>query len=530
MSVEPLIVCQFEECKMIFEHPVTLPCGESLCLKHIERCIEKFKCSFCDEEHQIPQNGGFKMNKTINMLMNKFLKIDPFRKEIYAAFDKLVNLIDDYEKIDPESYIFDNLGEIINKVDLHREELIKEINDKYNEIIKRLKEKGLQCKLNALKLEKMNLEELTTDILPSMKQSLRIADLKQEELNELLEKMNEKIGAIQSETKKYKSDILMNEAIYFDQHEKSSSFGILSLNSDEKIFLSRNCGEKMLTYENLYSDFITSIQINEESNRLITASRHQMIMIMNLKTGQIYKIIEDHQEAIRSILIIPNNKFISGSVDCTIKIWSLNSYECLQTLENELSVYSLCLISENQIACGCGNGTINIWNLESLTKVKSFRAHLFHIKCLLLVDNSKLISCSADYIIKIWDIETFDCIRELEGHSGCVNYLESSSDGRLLFSCSRDRTVNIWQIETGELLKSIEFDKAVNCVKILNQDLIIVSLAYGHIQIYNINKMKIVKTIKNHLSSDIGPLHLLKNGNLISGSNDCEIIVSKLIE
>ena len=82
----------------------------------------------------------------------------------------------------------------------------------------------------------------------------------------------------------------------------------------------------------------------------------------------------------------------------------------------------------------------------------------------------------------------------------------------------------------GELLKSIDFEKAVNCVKILNEDLIIVSIAYGHIQIYNINKMKIVKTIKNHLSSDIGPLHLLKNGNLISGSNDCEIIVSKLIE
>ena len=28
--------------------------------------------------------------------------------------------------------------------------------------------------------------------------------------------------------------------------------------------------------------------------------------------------------------------------------------------------------------------------------------------------------------------------------------------------------LKIWQIETGELLKSIEFEKAVNCVKILN--------------------------------------------------------------
>ena len=43
------------------------------------------------------------------------------RKEIYAAFDNLNNLIEDCDKIDPEGYILDNVGDIINKVDLHRE-------------------------------------------------------------------------------------------------------------------------------------------------------------------------------------------------------------------------------------------------------------------------------------------------------------------------------------------------------------------------------------------------------------------------
>ena len=212
---------------MFFEHPVILPCGESLCQKHLEEVNQIFTCYFCNEEHQIREDG-YKINKTINMLMNIFLEIDPLRKEVYATFDKLNKLIGDYEKIDPESYIFDNLREVINKVDLHREELIKEINEKYDEIIKRLKEKEQMCKLNARKLEKMNLEELKTDTLPSLKQSLRIPDLRQDELNELLSKMNEKISEIQFDTKRYKSDILMNEAIYFDQHEKSSSFGKLS--------------------------------------------------------------------------------------------------------------------------------------------------------------------------------------------------------------------------------------------------------------------------------------------------------------
>ena len=117
-------------------------------------------------------------------VLSDFLELDPFRKEVHTAFDNLNDVIEDYEKIDPEGYIFDNVGEIINKVDLHREELIKEINEKsmkYDEIIKRLKDKEQACKLNATKSEKMNLDELKNDILPSLKQSLRIPDLKQEE-------------------------------------------------------------------------------------------------------------------------------------------------------------------------------------------------------------------------------------------------------------------------------------------------------------------------------------------------------------
>ena len=140
MNLEHLIVCQFEGCKMIFEHPVTLPCGYSLCKKHLIEYDEKFECSFCHDQHQIP-NNGFSTNKTIDLLLESFFEIDPLRKEIRTSFDKLNEIIYEYEKFDPEGYIFDNAGDIINKVDLHREELIKEINEKYDEMITRLKDK-----------------------------------------------------------------------------------------------------------------------------------------------------------------------------------------------------------------------------------------------------------------------------------------------------------------------------------------------------------------------------------------------------
>ncbi len=72
-----------------------------------------------------------------------------------------------------------------------------------------------------------------------------------------------------------------------------------------------------------------------------------------------------------------------------MKIWDLNSYKCLNTLENKSSVYSLCLISDHQIACVCFDGSIEIRDWRKLIKTNSFKTDNY-----LKVDKTKLISCS----------------------------------------------------------------------------------------------------------------------------------------
>ena len=103
---------------------------------------------------------------------------------------------------------------------------------------------------------------------------------------------------------------------------------------------------------------------------------------------------------------------------------------CLNTLQNESTVYSLCLISDNQIACGCENGSIEIWDINALEKVKSFKAHDDLIKYLFLVDKTKLISYSHDNKIKIWDSKSLEKLREIDSSS--IDYLEPTSDGFLI--------------------------------------------------------------------------------------------------
>ena len=234
MSLEAF-VCEYEGCNLIYENPVTLLCGSSLCQQHLEKFDDKFQCPFCFEEHQKPS-----ISKAITKMIDYNIQLDPMRKKVKESFENLDETIKNYEDIQSDNYIDSYFFEIRNKVDLHREELKKEIDDKSDEIIRTLKEKEEKCKASKLKLQKTNLDDLIRDTLPALRVKFRNPSADQNELNDLLSKMNQNIENIESYLREYQSDSLQNEIIEFEKYEKISLFGKLIIKSDELV-LSKSC-------------------------------------------------------------------------------------------------------------------------------------------------------------------------------------------------------------------------------------------------------------------------------------------------
>ncbi|MEE1323143.1 MAG: hypothetical protein UHE91_04910, partial [Bacteroidales bacterium] len=59
-------------------------------------------------------------------------------------------------------------------------------------------------------------------------------------------------------------------------------------------------------------------------------------------------------------------------------------------------------------------------------------------------DGTKIISGSADKTVKIWDANTGECLKTLEGHSKYVYSVAFSPDGKHIVSGSYDDTIKIW--------------------------------------------------------------------------------------
>jgi len=216
----------------------------------------------------------------------------------------------------------------------------------------------------------------------------------------------------------------------------------------------------------------------------------EKISLANTLTG--------HSKQVYSVAISPDGQILaSGSVDNTIKLWSLSNGKPLRTLSGHSSkVRSLAISPDGQkIVSGSWDGTIKLWNLQTGQLLKTLSGHTDGVLSVAISrDGQTLASSSADKTIKLWNLQTGQLLRTLSGHSGWVYSVAISPDGQTLANGSDDRTIKLWHLPTGTLITTLS-DPSGNVVR---------SVAFS-------------PDGKTLVSGSFNTINLWKLGNLLTG-------------
>jgi hypothetical protein len=137
MNIKEELTCKY--CNQIYNIPVTLACGDSLCKHHIDELISNnssniLECPLCNETNT---NHDFKVNKLIEKLIKRKLHEFKLNSKHEAVLN---NLKIEIEKLalllkDPENFIYQEFDELKRLVDLDREQMKIEIDKLANELI-----------------------------------------------------------------------------------------------------------------------------------------------------------------------------------------------------------------------------------------------------------------------------------------------------------------------------------------------------------------------------------------------------------
>ena len=103
------------------------------------------------------------------------------------------------------------------------------------------------------------------------------------------------------------------------------------------------------------------------------------------------------------------------------------------------------------MASGSEGITVKVWSVESGECVTTLEGHSDWVTSVSFsLDGQWIASGSCDNTVKVWSVESGECVTTLEGHSRGVNSVSFSPDGQWIASGSWDETVKVWSVESGE--------------------------------------------------------------------------------
>lgn len=159
----------------------------------------------------------------------------------------------------------------------------------------------------------------------------------------------------------------------------------------------------------------------------------------------------------------------SASDDQTIRIWRADISEYTQMLEGHSHAVSLVVFSPDSklvasasynsklVASASNDRTIRIWSADTGECIQTLEGHNHGIRSVAFSPDSQLVaSASDDRTIQIWRAITGECTQTLMGHYHGVKSVAFSLDSKLIASASDDRTIRIWRADTGECTQTLK--------------------------------------------------------------------------
>lgn len=165
---------------------------------------------------------------------------------------------------------------------------------------------------------------------------------------------------------------------------------------------------------------------------------------------------------VRSVSFSPEDKwFATGSEDNLIRIWPLESLlaeqeSCPKLLKGHTQdVYTLEFINETGLVSGSGDETLRIWNIESgdcvncltIESAEKIAGREAAITSLAVSHSSRfVVAGSLDKLVRVWELQDKDpkLIQTLAGHTDSVYSVCFDKEDKIIISGSLDKTIRRW--------------------------------------------------------------------------------------
>ncbi|XP_048465369.1 transducin beta-like protein 3 isoform X2 [Rhincodon typus] len=156
-----------------------------------------------------------------------------------------------------------------------------------------------------------------------------------------------------------------------------------------------------------------------------------------------------HDKDINSVVVSPNDKLVAtGSQDRTAKLWSASDFSLIGVFRgHKRGIWSVQFSPMDQIlATSSADGTVKLWGLQDFNCLKTFEGHDASVlKTIFVSRGTQLLTSGSDGLLKLWTIKTNECVKTLDAHEDKVWGLHCNKKDDMVVTGATDSCIIIWK-------------------------------------------------------------------------------------
>jgi WD40 repeat protein len=280
-----------------------------------------------------------------------------------------------------------------------------------------------------------------------------------------------------------------------------------------------------------HTRLINSVMHLTGRQRMMTCSSDGSLREWNLETGE--QIGNDWREGERvyAAALSPNGKkIVSGGADGIVKLWDIDASKIIAKWTGHGGgITSVCWNRDGgRILSGSYDGTAMVWDAESGNTILAIKTGHGAVYSAIYSPDETMIASGGrsreHEFIKIWDSNTGKLIAKPEGHTGRVDCLAWTADGKTLISGSYDSSIRTWNTTTWRQINVFTgHTSLVSAIALYPNGLILASASWDKTaQLWNLKNGQPIGTPHQH--PDYGQVDCVSfsmDGKLLAtGCND----------
>ncbi|WP_309729060.1 pentapeptide repeat-containing protein [Chamaesiphon sp. OTE_75_metabat_556] len=226
-----------------------------------------------------------------------------------------------------------------------------------------------------------------------------------------------------------------------------------------------NTSKCLFTYTGHHNS-VETVAIAPDGSWFVSCSGDKTLKRWDTLIGNCLNTYEGHQKSVEAVAIdLSGSWFISASDDATLKRWDTFTGDCLNTYEGHkhrdnpdfnLSVKTVAIAPDGSwFVSGSGDQTVKRWDTLTGDCLYTYAPHQSSVYMVAIApDSSWFVSGSVDQTFKRWDTFTGECLQAYPKQQDWVRGIAISNDSRYIIS-GGGHEIKIWDVETGECIRTI---------------------------------------------------------------------------